>query len=295
MVTHEEGRFTGSDGLQLFWRCWRPSDETAQRSGAPRAVVVLVHGVGEHSGRYPNLVLPLVADGFTVCAYDHRGHGCSPGPRGHVDRWRLYRDDLAAFLAVSAAREPTAPLVLFGHSMGSLVVLDYLESPAAAAQPPLAGAVVSGVALQPAGVGKPHQVVMARLLSRVAPRLVVDLGIRPDELTSDPAGFLAAVGDPLLSSKATVRWGAESMAALRRVKAGLSRVELPLLVLHGGDDPLNRPAGARELCDAVGSADTTLHIYPGVRHEPHNDTTHAQVAADVSTWLARVTSGADAG
>jgi alpha-beta hydrolase superfamily lysophospholipase len=267
----------------------------------PRAVVVLVHGVGEHSGRYRNLVRPLVADGFAVYGYDHRGHGRSPGPRVHVERWAQYRDDLAAFLALVAAHEPAVPLVLYGHSMGSLVVLDYLvERPAAASggaaasadgvalQPRLAGAVVSGVALQPAGVGKPYQVVMAKALSRIAPRLVVDLGIKPGQLTGDSDGLMAAIGDPLLTSKATVRWGAESMAALRRVRAGLSLVELPLLVLHGADDPLNRPAGAQELLDAVRSTDTTLHVYPGVRHEPHNDGRHAQVAADVSAWLNRL-------
>jgi alpha-beta hydrolase superfamily lysophospholipase len=321
---HDDGRFTASDGLQLFWQRWRPRGGPGRVAvGAPRAVVALVHGVGEHSGRYPNLVRPLVADGFAVYAYDHRGHGRSPGPRVHIERWRRYRGDLSVFLALVAAREPGVPLVLYGHSMGSLVVLDYLIERGAAdhgdaasrggpasggdearrgdaeggggeaAQPPLAGAVLSGVALQPAGVGKPHQVVMARLLSRVAPRLVVDLGIEPGALTRDPDGLMAAVGDPLLTSKATVRWGAESMAALRRVRAGLPRVELPLLVLHGADDPLNRPAGARELLDAVCSTDTTLHVYPDVRHEPHNDISHARVAADVSEWLARIAAPAE--
>ncbi len=312
---HDEGHFTASDGLRLFWQCWRPQGEPGRSAGAsgaagdtgaplggavapasdaPRAVVVLVHGVGEHSGRYLNLVRPLVADGFAIYAYDHRGHGRSPGPRVHIERWAQYRDDLAAFLAEVAAREPGVPLVLYGHSMGSLVVLDYLEEPAVATgkaagtQPPLAGAVVSGVALQPAGVGRPYQVVMAKALSKVAPRLVVDLDIKPDALTRDPEGFMAAIGDPLLTSKATMRWGAESMAALRSVRAGLSGIGLPLLVLHGGDDPLNRPAGARELLDAVGSTDTTLHVYPGVRHEPHNDVGHEQVATDVSEWLAHV-------
>ena len=307
--THDEGRFAASDGLQLFWQRWRPRSEPGLVG--PHAVVVLVHGVGEHSGRYRNLVRPLVADGFAVYGYDHRGHGHSPGPRVHVERWAQYRDDLAAFLALVAGHEPAVPLVLYGHSMGSLVVLDYLvqrpaatsgvsatsaaavanggAAPSAAAlQPPLAGAVVSGVALQPAGVGKPYQVVMARALSRIAPRLVVDLGIKPGQLTGDSDGLMAAIGDPLLTSKATVRWGAESMAALRRVRAGLSRIELPLLVLHGADDPLNRPAGAHELLDAARSTDTTLRVYPGVRHEPHNDSCHAQVAADVSVWLSRL-------
>ena len=329
-MSDQQGRFTASDGLQLYWQCWRPQEEPrplagasgsagGPQTGAPRAVVVVVHGVGEHSGRYMNLVRPLVADGFAIYAYDHRGHGRSPGPRVHIERWSQYRDDLAVFLAMVAAREPGVPLVLYGHSMGSLVVLDYLVEPRAAAgdaagapasgpgsrvddaagapatragaQPRLAGAVVSGVALQPAGVGKPYQVVMAKLLSRVAPRLVVDLGIRPDALTRDPEGFMAALGDPLLTSRATVRWGAESMAALRHIRERLSCIELPLLVLHGGDDPLNRPSGTQELLDAVRSTDTTLHLYPGMRHEPHNDASHAQVAADVSEWLARVEAG----
>jgi alpha-beta hydrolase superfamily lysophospholipase len=323
----DEGRFAARDGLQLAWQCWRPrpkeperlaatpgGDGGAPRAGAPRAVVVLVHGVGEHSGRYLNLMRPLVADGFAIYAYDQRGHGRSPGPRVHIERWSQYRDDLAAFVALVAAREPGAPLVLYGHSMGSLVVLDYLvEGPGATGdeggraavteatggdrteaadpagtRPRLVGAVVSGVALQPAGVGRPYQVAMAKALSRIAPRLVVDLGIKPAALTRDPEGFMAAIGDPLLTSKATVRWGAESLAALRRIRAGLSRIELPLLALHGGDDPLNRPAGASELLQAVRSTDTTLRVYPGARHEPHNDACHAQVAADVSAWLGRI-------
>ena len=285
-----EGRFAGAGGLELYRQCWRPGGEP--RSAASRVVVALVHGVGEHSGRYGNLVGPLVDGGHAVCAYDQRGHGRSPGRRVHIDRWADYRDDLGAFLGLVAGGAPDRPIVLYGHSMGSLVVLDYLLewSRAPRGRPRLAGAIVSGVALQPAGVGKPYQAVMARVLSRVTPRLSVDLGIDAGSLTRDPQALEAARTDPWLTSRATVRWGAESLATVRRVSEGLAAIDLPLLVLHGGADPLNRPAGAQVLFETVSSADKTLRIYPGVLHEPHNDVGHEQVAADVTEWLAHLAS-----
>jgi alpha-beta hydrolase superfamily lysophospholipase len=280
-MQHAEGRFVGAGGLELYWQCWRPGSEPAL---VPRAVVALVHGVGEHSGRYMNLVRPLVDDGYAVYGYDQRGHGRSPGPRVYVDRWADYREDLGAFLDMVARQAPGSPIVVYGHSMGSLVVLDYLlEHPKG-----LTGAIVSGVALQPAGVGRPYQVIMARVLSRVTPRLTVDLGIDAGSLTRDPQALEAARADPMLTSRATVRWGAESLATVRRVNEGMANIDLPLLVLHGGADPLNHPGGARALFETVSSPDKTLRIYPSVHHEPHNDLGHEQVASDVKEWLAHL-------
>jgi alpha-beta hydrolase superfamily lysophospholipase len=274
---HGDGRFPGAGDVELYYRTWRSATE-------PRAVVVLVHGVGEHSGRYMNVVAPLVAEGYAVYAYDLRGHGLSPGPRVHVDRWSEYRDDLGAFLTTVGRHEPGRPVVLYGHSMGSLVVLDYLlEHPDG-----LAGAIVSGVPLEPAGVGSPLLVLVARTLSGVLPRFSVDLGLDADALSRDPDVRAAYRADPLVTSRATVRWGTESLGTVRRVQEGLHRLGLPLLVLHGEADRLNLVAGARTLCEAAASADTTLRIYPGVRHEPHNDLGHEQVAADILEWLPRV-------
>jgi len=281
-IGHLDGFFTASGRLRLYWQAWRPEAQ-------PRAAFVLVHGVGEHSGRYPDLVEPLAEAGYAVFTYDQRGHGLSPGPRVHIDRWAQYRDDLGSFLDLVVDRAPGLPVVLYGHSMGSLVVLDYvLAHPRG-----LAGIVVSGVALQPAGVGKGWQVAAARVLTHLAPRLSLDLRIRPDALTRDPQALTAALADPALTSRATVRWGTESLATVADVRDRLGEIELPLLVLHGGADPLNRPEGAQELMDSVSSADTTLHVYPGVRHEPHNDLGREQVAADVIEWLGRITGPGD--
>jgi alpha-beta hydrolase superfamily lysophospholipase len=280
-MQHAEGRFTGAGGLELYYQSWRPESDA-------RAVVALVHGVGEHSGRYANVVGPLVEDGYAVYGYDQRGHGHSPGPRVHIDRWTEYRDDLGACLCVVAEQAPDRPVVVYGHSMGALVVLDHLlEGPRG-----LAGGIVSGVPLEPAGIGSPFLIAVARVLSGVRPRHSLDLGLDAGALSRDPQVVAAYRADPLVTPRATVRWGTESLDTVRRVKEGMTRIDVPLLVLHGEADRLNLAEGARTLFEAVSYPDKTLRIYPGVYHEPHNDVGYEQVVADVREWLARVTATA---
>jgi len=280
-MQHVESSFIGVGGLQLYAQAWLPDT-------APRAAIALVHGVGEHSGRYMNVVGPLVDDGYAVYSFDQRGHGRSPGRRVHIDRWTEYRRDLQTFLATVAAQQPGIPMVLYGHSMGSLVVLDYLlQMPGG-----LAGVVISGVALQPAGVGSAAMIAMARVLTHVTPTLAIDLGIEAEALTRDPQALAAYSADPLVTGKATVRWGTESLDTVKRIEAGMSGIDIPLLVVHGEADHLNLVSGARALFEAAPNADKTLRVYPGVFHEPHNDLGHEQVAADVSEWLDHLSAGA---
>jgi len=281
-MEHTEGRFPGVGGLELYYQCWRPESR-------PRAVVALVHGVGEHSGRYFNLVGPLVDAGYAVYGYDHRGHGLSPGTRVHINSWSEYRDDLVTFLALIAEEEPGCPIVVYGHSMGSLVVLDYL-----ALKPEgLAGAIISGVAIQPVGVGSPLVVTMAKILSGITPRLSVDLGIDAGSLTADPEAIEIHRADPLLTGRATVRWGAESLKTVERVKASMHQVELPLLVIHGEVDPLNHVDGARALFETASHPDKTLLICPDAHHEPHNDFGHEHLVASTREWLDHLADASD--
>lgn len=278
-----EGSFRGAGGLELHYMNWRPRSE-------PVAVIVLVHGVGEHCGRYMNMVGPLRESGYSVYGYDQRGHGASPGHSVHIDSWAEYRQDLGLFLEMVAEQVPDRLLILYGHSMGSLVVLDYLLHERSG----LAGAIISGVALEPAGVGSPATIAMARVLSGVVPRFYVDLGLDPGSLSRAPEAQEARRTDPLVASRATVRWGTESLKAVERVRNGMSAIEIPLLVLHGGADKLNLPEGAQALYDAASHHRTTLRIYPEVCHEPHNDLGHERVAADITGWLADLTTEGDA-
>jgi alpha-beta hydrolase superfamily lysophospholipase len=168
--------------------------------------------------------------------------------------------------------------------MGSLVVLDYLlQRPVG-----LSGAIISGIAIEPVGVGSRATIAMARVLTHVAPRLSVNLGIDASALTRDPQALAAYAADPLVSGRATVRWGTESLDTVVRVKEGMAGIDIPLLVIHGGADRLNCPDGAKALFEAVPHSDKTLRVYPSVHHEPHNDLGHEQVAADVKEWLAHL-------
>jgi alpha-beta hydrolase superfamily lysophospholipase len=261
-------------GLELYSQRWLPERE-------PRAAIMLVHGVGEHSGRYMRVVEPLVDAGYAVHTYDQRGHGRSEGRRVHISRWSEYRDDLATCIGMASEHAPGRPMVLYGHSMGSLVVLDYLLT----RRDGLAGAIISGIATEPTGVGSPALIALARALSGVLPTFSVDLGIDASALSCDPGVAAAYSADPLVTGRATVRWATEGLDTVERVKSGLGSFDLPLLVLHGGADPLDDPAGARALYDAAPNADKTLRIYPDARHEPHNDLCHEQFAADISAWL----------
>jgi alpha-beta hydrolase superfamily lysophospholipase len=279
-VRYSEGSFRGAGGLELHYRRWLPDAD-------PRAAVVLVHGVCEHGGRYTNVVDRLAGGGYAVYAYDQRGHGASPGRRVHVDRWAEYREDLDNCLAMAAEQVPERPIVVYGHSMGSLVVLDYLlHDPRA-----LAGAIISGAALEPAGVGTPYLVAVARILSGITPRFSVSLGLDVDALSRDPEVLEPTA--PIRSSHharpcAGVPRASTRSSASRRA---CGRIDVPLLVLHGEDDRLNLAEGARTLFEAVSHPSKRMHIYPGVRHEPHNDFGHEQVVTDVEAWLASLVSG----
>jgi alpha-beta hydrolase superfamily lysophospholipase len=269
-----EATLATSDGLELAGLALRPR-------GEPRGAVAMVHGFGEHALRYADLHRVLLDAGFAIAAADLRGHGRSPGPRGHVDAWSDYRADCAAIVALATSLAPGRPVFLFGHSMGGLIVLDY-----ALARPEgLAGVIASGPALVPGGNRRPVLAFVARLLSRVVPRASIELGLHPSGISSLPAEVAAYESDPLVHGRASLRWGAE---ILRTMAATLGRADafpLPLLLLHGADDPINSPEGSRLFHARCGHADHALRLYPGSRHEIHHDVGRADMERDLLRWL----------
>lgn len=272
--------FTGADGLSLLGRCW-PSKGDPARS--PRGVVALVHGISEHSGRYSAVIDHLTESGFVVYAFDLRGHGESPGRRGHIDSWSQYRDDVKAYLEQVRTRDPGLPIFIYGHSLGALIVAEYvLFHPEG-----LAGMIVSGIPLRPVGVAKPPLVLLAKSLSRIWPTFSVSLGVDGARLSRDPERVRAYNDDPMVHHTATARWGTETLNAIDRVKSRMAEISLPILILHGGADPVNSVEGSRELYENVSSADKELKIYPGGMHEPHNDVIRGEAAEDVEKWLSR--------
>lgn len=273
-MEHAEETVESAGGLKLYCQVWRPST-------APHTVVAIVHGIGEHGGRFKNIVDHLVARGHTVYAIDLRGHGRSPGQRGHVLSWAEYREDLKAFLERISSREPGRPLFMYGHSMGGLIVLDYvLRHPEG-----LSGTIISGPPFESVGVATPLVVLSARILSRLWPTFSLDVPLEPAALCRDPAMVTRYLEDPLVHRKCSARWAAEGIDANLWVKAHAADLRLPLLVLHGEEDRINTATGTRRFFESVTFPDKTLHLVPGGYHEPHNDPGYEQVLQRVEDFL----------
>ena len=257
----------------VFTQDWQPQ-------GAPRGAIALVHGLGEHSGRYERLAERFTNAGFAVWAIDLRGHGQSPGARGDI-RFAPALEDIDALVARCGASGAGVPVFLYGHSLGALLsVLWLLERPAA----PVAGAVISAIGLHSALREQALKVRVARVLGRVTPKMRMKSGIDPETLSRDPAAVVAYRKDKRVHDIVSLGFGRDALDGVDTVLAGASRLAVPLLVIHGGEDALAYASGARELA-ALAPDVCTLQIYDGLFHEIHHEPEQAQVFADVLAWI----------
>src|SRR6188508_2156064 len=224
-----------ADGTLLLTRHW-PADE-AEAGGAwagrPWASVLLVHGVGEHSGRYEHVGRQLAAAGIDAFGYDHRGMGGSEGRRGDVEGWSQFHDDLAERLAAVRDVSTDRPVVLYGHSLGGLIVAGYCLSP----RPMPDLVVLSAPALDDNLPGWKHSI--AKVLGRVAPTLDIPNDFDGSTLSRDPSVAAKTVDDPGCVTTSTTRMGAAAFAEQARVRAAAhDGLGVPTLVQHGEDDGL---------------------------------------------------------
>lgn len=269
-----EGRFTGEGGLSLFRQSWRPV-------GVPRAVLINVHGLGDHSGLYPTLVEHCTAQGITVHAMDTRGNGRSEGQRAYVERWEEYRGDLARFVRLVREEESGHPLFLLGNSLGGLIALDFaIEHPDG-----IRGVIVASPPLGRLGVPAPL-LALGRVLSRLWPRFSLRTGMDLSGLARDPAVAETLLADPLFHRVGTARLSTEVTAAIARVQAAAPRFPLPLLVLHGSADRMVPPEGSRAFVARVGHPDRELREYAGAYHVLFADLERDRVLTDVEQWIA---------
>lgn len=270
---------TTADGTTLLVRHW-PTDEAVAGgawAGPPWAHVLLVHGIADHSGRYEHVGEQLAAAGLDTWSFDLRGNGESGGRRGHVDRWDQLHDDLAERLQAVRVLAGDRPVILYGHSMGTLIVLGYLLS-----DRPRPDLVVAGSpALDSTLPG--WKKTLARVLSRVAPTLPIATGIDGRTLSRDPSVGVRAAADQVTCRVSTARFGAEGLAEQERVRREFRNLPpLPMLVLHGLDDGLV-PASASEILASLPNVER--RTYPGLRHELHNEPEGPQIVDEVIAWL----------
>ena len=278
-IRRTEGSFALAGDRGLFRRAWL--------SREPERVFVIAHGFAEHSGRYEALGTWLAERACAVHAYDQRGHGRSDGPRNYVNSFADYQEDLAAVLELVRGEHPGLELVLVGHSMGGLVSAGLVCEQA----PELLGVVLSGPALVLHDALAGPRLWLTKLMRTVAPRILIDAGLPVEGLSRDPEVCRLYEQDPWVDTRMTPSLAIAMSEAMQRITARGSQVEVPLLLLHGGSDPLCNPAGSEAFFESLpaGSAPpSALKIYPGLLHEIFNEPERESVLGDVLDWVRRL-------
>lgn len=268
-----ETTFYGVAGRSLFGRWWAPE--------APKGLIVLAHGLGEHSGRYDHVGRHLAAAGYAVWALDHRGHGRSEGPRVFVDRFVDYEADLETFRLLAVASHPRLPSVLLGHSMGGAIAVGHaIDYPNR-----FDALVLTGPALQPGRSVSGALVAAGKVLSRVVPRAGV-IGLDSRTVSRDPAVVSAYQSDPLVNhGKVTARLGAELLARAERFEAEAAAITQPVLIIHGTADRLVPIESSRAMVGRFGSDDVTLVEEEGLFHEVLNEPEQQRVLDTITAWI----------
>jgi alpha-beta hydrolase superfamily lysophospholipase len=272
-MKNEVYSWTTFDGLSIHAQMWKPE-------GPARAVISLVHGFGDHSGRYPSLVEALTSAGYAINAFDRRGEGKSAGPRVYTPSYEALLRDIDQHLANTRERFPRIPHVLYGHSFGGQQVLRYVME----RKPALAAVVASSPGLA-SGIKQPGAKIMAgRLLAKIAPRFQIPLGSPLDSLSHDPAWLETTRTDPLFIKTLSAGIAIEFLKTSEWILSQASFPPLPLLIMQGTTDRHVDPKTNIEFAKRL-KGDVTLKVWEGLGHELHNELSRAEVLAFVRGWL----------
>lgn len=273
-MNHSEGSFKGVRNASIFYQAWLPE-------GKVKAVLLIVHGLGEHSGRYANVVNHFVPLGYAVYGLDHIGHGKSEGGREVVERFEDFTDNLTIYFNMVKVWQPGKPIFIYGHSLGGLIACNYLIDH----QADFKGAIISAALVRvPANIS-PLTVTMGKLFSAIAPKV----GLVPLDATGvsrDPEVAKAYMQDPLVfHGKTPARLAAEMLKAMQRLTAEADKITLPFIAFRGSADRMVNPGDTQLLYDKAGSSDKTIKIYEGLYHEVHNEPERETMFNDLETWL----------
>lgn len=267
-----EWKWNSRDGIELGSLGWKPA--------SPKAVVVLIHGHGEHINRYQHVAEALTNAGYAMQAFDLRGHGRSAGNRGHTPSYEHLMNDITDFISDAQKRYPGLPVFLYGHSMGGNQVINYaLKTPGI-----LKGVIATGPWLKLAFDPPAAQVMVAKLLNGIAPSFSLASGLSQSALSRDLEVVKKYAADPLVHDKISVRlytsmygnglWALEHAADLK----------IPMLLMHGSADGLTSAAASEEFAKKAGKL-VTLRIWEGFYHEIHNEPEKFEVLQTIVTWL----------
>ncbi|MBI4762715.1 MAG: alpha/beta hydrolase [Chloroflexota bacterium] len=267
-----------NDDITFYMQGWEPQ-------GTPKAIVCLVHGLGEHTGRYAHVGKALNDAGYALVGFDLRGHGQSGGPRGHFPSLETVLNDIHNFVHFQRQSHPRLPLFLYGHSLGGLLTLTYaLRHPEG-----LQGVIVTGAGLRSALQEQKAKIMLVKALGSLIPTLSLKSELEVNGLSHDAAVVQAYVNDPLVHDKVSLGLGKAGLDAIEFCFARARDFRPPLLIMHGGADRITYPSGSEDFAKLAGETnkDVTLKIWEGLYHEIHNEPQQADVFQTMIEWLNR--------
>jgi len=271
----QSGKFTAQDGTIIFWKGCIPDV-------SPKAVVHVIHGYAEHIDRYGNVVNELVPAGYAVIGNDHRGHGKSEGKRGHVQSFQEFIDDEKQFRRdVIKKQFPGIPYFVLGHSMGSLIAMNYVEQDAEG----IRGLVLSGTGSQPGTDIPKILLTVTKILSKILPAVHVKSPLPPEFISRDKDVVKAYIDDPLVYNVITPRLANEMNRYVVIGAENAFKIKIPVLIQLGSRDTAF--SGQQELFEMIGAKDKTFKVYEGLKHEVYNEliADREKVLADLRNWL----------
>ncbi|MFC4559292.1 alpha/beta hydrolase [Virgibacillus kekensis] len=269
-----DGHFSGIGNEKLYYRVFAPK---TKQKGA----VIVVHGIGDHNGGLFTLCKKLTAKGYKVYAYDLRGHGNSTGIRGHINDWAEFREDLHLFIQLVSKKIGALPLYLAGHSLGGVIMLDYLVGRGEG----LAGA----IAIAPVISYEPswYEKMMIRVMGKLKPDYLIEQEQGDVQLTKSPDKLDMLRNDSLRHNWVSPGLGRELMRTIVVIKERADLIEIPFLLQYGQDDEITPAVELRDFFERVGSNDKEKKEYPNLQHRPFDGIDTKQFFDDLNSWLKR--------
>lgn len=273
-MTHHELSWKSRDGLDIFAQVWEPTVVT------PRAVVCLVHGLGEHSSRYAHVAEALGREGFILFTYDLRGHGRSGGLRGHISSIKDFMQDIDVMFEQARQRYPGLPLFLYGHSLGGIQVLHY----GLTRKPTVKGVIATSSGLRTALEKQPAKIMAAKILGALLPKVTLPSGLDANAISRNRTVVDTYNADPLVHDKISLGLGRVMLGVTQWTLSHAGEFSLPLLLLHGKADEIAFPSSSIEFAAPL-KEKCTLMLWEGGYHELHNEPEQAEVFKAMALWM----------
>jgi alpha-beta hydrolase superfamily lysophospholipase len=269
---------TGKDGTEFFVRGWEPD-------GMPKGLVALIHGLGEHAGRYEHVATAFTDARYVLASFDLRGHGKSSGVRGHFPSLDAVMQDIKGFLVFLSQRYPDLPQFIYGHSLGGLLTLAYVLR----SKPKFNGVIVTSAGLRSPLTEQKLKLLMVKLLGSLMPTTLLPSGLETAAISQDQSVVDRYNQDTLNHDRVSLAFGKAALSASDAVWGQAEEFSLPLLIMHGTGDRITYSHGSTDFAKAASknNPDVTLKLWDGMYHELHNELVKEDVFQFMLEWLDR--------